>query len=246
MTLLKNLRALFSTDLNKYHANAALIENLKSEMQRQLENINAEKQRFETLNKEFQSLKTDAENFKTKQKQDMESAIRSLEAHREGYVGEIRLFAQNFAPLGWEICNGRLLSIANNQALFSLIGTFYGGDGRTNFALPDLRGRVVLGHGHRPDCSNDYLIGNSGGSEEIMSDISVSNANSESEETSFFSVIENTTTEFYTKLKGVFSSEEASEEDSLSQRLKLTGDAMQPYIVMNYCICVDGLYPSRS
>jgi len=69
------------------------------------------------------------------------------------YVGEIRMFAGNFAPNGWLFANGQLLSINQNQALFSLLGTQYGGDGRTTFALPDLRGRTLLGAG------GDYFVG---------------------------------------------------------------------------------------
>ncbi len=66
----------------------------------------------------------------------------------EAYIGEIRLFAGNYAPEGWAMCDGRLLAIGDNDALFSLIGTTYGGDGRTSFALPDLRG--PHGAGFRP------------------------------------------------------------------------------------------------
>ena len=63
------------------------------------------------------------------------------------FIGEISMFAGNFAPRGWAFCNGDLLPISQNQALFSIIGTTYGGDGRTTFALPDLRGRVPVHHG---------------------------------------------------------------------------------------------------
>lgn len=66
----------------------------------------------------------------------------------EAYVGEIRMFGGNFAIRGWAFCNGQLLSIAQNTALFSLIGTTYGGDGRTTFALPDLQGRAPVGMGN--------------------------------------------------------------------------------------------------
>lgn len=66
------------------------------------------------------------------------------------YVGEIRLFAGNFAPAGWAICNGSLLAIAENDVLFNLIGTTYGGDGQSTFALPDLRGRVPVHQGQGP------------------------------------------------------------------------------------------------
>jgi microcystin-dependent protein len=68
----------------------------------------------------------------------------------EAYVGEIRMFAGNFAPRGWAFCDGQLLAVSQNDALFSLIGTIYGGDGRSTFGLPDLRGRVPLHEGTGP------------------------------------------------------------------------------------------------
>jgi len=75
----------------------------------------------------------------------------------EQYLGEIKLFSGNFAPKGWALCNGQLLPINQNQALFSILGTTYGGDGQVNFALPDLRGRVIVGVG------SDYVLGQRGG-----------------------------------------------------------------------------------
>jgi microcystin-dependent protein len=73
------------------------------------------------------------------------------------FVAEIRLFAGNFAPRGWAFCNGQLVSIQQNTALFSLLGTTYGGDGRVTFALPDLRGRVPIGQGQGPGLSRRDL-----------------------------------------------------------------------------------------
>jgi microcystin-dependent protein len=78
------------------------------------------------------------------------------------YIGEITLFAGNFAPQGWAFCQGQILSIAENTALFSLLGTNYGGNGRTNFALPDLRGRVPVGFGQGPGLP-DINLGEAGG-----------------------------------------------------------------------------------
>jgi microcystin-dependent protein len=75
-------------------------------------------------------------------------------AFSEPAIAEVRIFAGNFAPRGWAFCHGQLLSINQNQALFSLIGTIYGGDGRTTFALPDLRGRSVVGVGQGPGFAN--------------------------------------------------------------------------------------------
>ena len=77
------------------------------------------------------------------------------------YVGEIRLFAGNFAPVGWALCNGQLLPIAENDVLFALIGTTYGGDGQETFAMPDLRGRVPIHMGQ------GYVIGEQAGGEQV-------------------------------------------------------------------------------
>lgn len=85
----------------------------------------------------------------------------------DNFIGEIRLFAGNFPPLGWAFCDGSLLSIAQNTALFALIGTTYGGDGQTTFALPDLRGRVPLHHGTQLGTGNSYVMGQQGGSETV-------------------------------------------------------------------------------
>ncbi|MAC34807.1 MAG: phage tail protein [Haliea sp.] len=75
----------------------------------------------------------------------------------EPFVGEIRLFAGNFAPRGWAFCDGQLLAVSQNDALFSLLGTIYGGDGRTTFGLPDLRGRVPVHAGDGPGLSTRRL-----------------------------------------------------------------------------------------
>jgi microcystin-dependent protein len=82
----------------------------------------------------------------------------------EGFIAEIRYFAGNFAPRGWALCQGQILAIAQNTALFSLLGTTYGGNGQTTFGLPDFRGRVALGTGQGPGLS-PYSLGQVGGSE---------------------------------------------------------------------------------
>lgn len=84
----------------------------------------------------------------------------------EPYLGEIRMFAGEFAPTGWAFCNGQLLSIAENDTLFNLIGTTYGGDGQVTFALPDLRGRVPIHMGQRPG-SSSYVLGQNYGVESV-------------------------------------------------------------------------------
>lgn len=82
------------------------------------------------------------------------------------FVAEIRIFGFNFAPKGWAFCDGQILPISQNTALFSLLGTTYGGDGKSTFALPDLRGSVPLHAGQAPGLS-DYDLGQTGGSETV-------------------------------------------------------------------------------
>lgn len=77
------------------------------------------------------------------------------------YIGEIRMFAGNFAPAGWMFCEGQLIPISENETLFQLIGTTYGGDGQSTFALPDLRGRIPIHQG------NGFILAETGGAEEI-------------------------------------------------------------------------------
>jgi len=82
------------------------------------------------------------------------------------FIGEIRMFAGNFAPRGWAFCQGQLLSIQQNTALFSILGTTYGGNGTTTFGLPDLRGRAPLSQGQGPGLSN-YTLGQMAGTENV-------------------------------------------------------------------------------
>lgn len=82
------------------------------------------------------------------------------------YVGEIRMFAGNFAPAGWMFCEGQLLPISENETLFTLIGTTYGGDGQSTFALPDMRGRIPIHQG------NGFILAETGGVEDITLTIS--------------------------------------------------------------------------
>jgi len=82
------------------------------------------------------------------------------------FLGEIRLFAGNFAPRNWALCQGQLLSISQYAALFSLMGTTYGGNGTSNFALPNLQGRIPIGQGQGPGLQN-YVLGQQSGSENV-------------------------------------------------------------------------------
>ncbi len=86
----------------------------------------------------------------------------------EPFVGEIRMFAGNFAPRGWAFCDGQLLAVSQNDALFSLLGTIYGGDGRTTFGLPDMRGRIPIHAGSGPGLSPRRLGAKFGSENETL------------------------------------------------------------------------------
>ena len=86
----------------------------------------------------------------------------------EQFIGEIKMFAGNFAPRNFAFCDGQLLAVSGNDALFSLLGTIYGGDGRTTFALPDLRGRVPIHQGNAPDLSQRQIGSRSGSETETV------------------------------------------------------------------------------
>src|ERR1700761_4920658 len=82
------------------------------------------------------------------------------------YIGEIRMFAGSFAPAGWAFCNGQILPISENETLFNLIGTTYGGDGQSTFALPNMQGRVAVHQGTGGGLST-YVVGETGGTESV-------------------------------------------------------------------------------
>jgi microcystin-dependent protein len=83
------------------------------------------------------------------------------------YIGEIRMFAGSFAPAGWALCAGQLMPISENDALFTLLGTMYGGDGQETFGIPDLRGRVPMHNGQGPGISQNYQMGEMAGVENV-------------------------------------------------------------------------------
>lgn len=85
----------------------------------------------------------------------------------EQYIGEIRMFAGNYAPEGWIFCNGQVLPISQYEALYSLIGITYGGDGQSTFALPDLRGRIPLHQGQNPQTGTAFTVGDKYGTETV-------------------------------------------------------------------------------
>lgn len=171
----------------------------------------------------------------------------------EPFLGMIALFGFNFAPRGWAFCNGQLLSIAQNSALFALIGTMYGGDGQTTFALPNLQGRVALHFGQGPGTSQ-YQIGQLAGSEtttlsaqNLPSHSHPLNAVSETGETSdptgaFLANTGALDKEYRISGTGVVMNVNAVGATGGNQPLSI----VQPYLAVNYCIALEGIFPSRN
>lgn len=178
----------------------------------------------------------------------------SAEANVQGdlpYLGEINLFAGNFAPNGWALCNGQLLPIAQNQALFSLLGTTYGGDGQVTFRLPDLRGRVAIHRGQGPGLSPRSL-GAWGGLESWA-------LNPEELPVHTHIVRCSAATANVANPAGLVPARNAASIPQWGTTVDATMGAgaimptgggqahqnMQPYLVLNYIIALQGIFPSR-
>ena len=168
------------------------------------------------------------------------------------YIGEILLFAGNFAPVGWALCDGQLLAINQNQALFSILGTTYGGDGTTNFALPDLRGRVPIGFGQGTGLSN-YIQGAIAGEESHAlttpempqhthtANADTGNGTSDSPSNNVPAVNNEGIQHYGTTVNGTMNSNAIGTAGGNQPHNNL-----QPYLVLNYIIAVLGVFPSRS
>lgn len=169
----------------------------------------------------------------------------------EPFLGMIIIVPYNFAPRGWAFCSGQILPIAQNTALFSLIGTTFGGNGQTTFALPDLRGRVPNSSGQGPGLSN-YDLGQVGGTESATLTVNqmpmhnhlgtcqsqdtdsatpVNSFPAKSPTSVWASVADNTT------MAATFISNTGG-----SQPFQL----LQPYLTLNFCIALEGIFPSRN
>ena len=166
------------------------------------------------------------------------------------FIGEIQLVAFNFAPKGWALCNGQLLSISQNQALFALLGTIYGGDGVTTFALPDLRGRTPIHSGQGTGLS-PYVIGQSGGEENhtlVTGEIPAHSHNIQIN-TGVGSTDSPNGTYLAQNSEGVkqFStSQNGSAAPVASAGNNLPHNNMQPYLAINYIIALSGIFPSQN
>lgn len=174
-----------------------------------------------------------------------------------GTIGEIRMFAGTFAPRGWAICDGRLIAIAQNTALFAILGTTYGGNGQTNFALPDLRGRAPM---HKSD---NVWLGEQGGTETvtlITSELPAHthqatltlgvNTNSGDSNTPIASCPAKNITRGYEYAASSNAKMGSGATYSGPQNTEIAGGSqphnnMQPYVAINYIICVQGNFPRR-
>ena len=173
---------------------------------------------------------------------------------QEGFLGEIRMFGGNFAPRGWAFCNGQILAINSNQALYSILGTMYGGDGRIAFAFPDFRGRVAIGTGSGAGLTPVYQ-GDKWGAENT-----VLNKNQIPQHTHpFYGVVDdgNQATPQGTFMAGTKSLD--PEYSPTGTKVQMNNAVLgtnstanqpvenrEPSIGTNYIICIQGFFPSRS
>ena len=169
----------------------------------------------------------------------------------EPFVGEIRMFAGNFAPRGWAFCDGQLLAVSQNDALFSLLGTIYGGDGRTTFGLPDMRGRIPVHAGSGPGLAPRRL-GAKGGSENVTLTVnqlpshthtgrgSADNGSDPNPNGNFLA--SSTVVQAYaTETPDTNFAANAVTEVGGSRNLT----NMMPYVCIHFIIALFGIYPSR-
>ena len=167
----------------------------------------------------------------------------------EPFVGEIRMFAGTFAPRNWAFCDGQLLAISQNDALFSLLGTTYGGDGRTTFGLPDLRGRFPMHQG------TGYPIGRKSGAENVT--LTANQLPAHNHTLRYSSGRAHATTPLNNALAvsasgdRQFSTQTGSTADMHPNSVSQTGGGqshnnMSPFLCIHFIIALYGIYPSRS
>ncbi|MEQ8729919.1 phage tail protein [Roseitalea porphyridii] len=169
----------------------------------------------------------------------------------EPFVGEIRMFACNFAPRGWAFCDGQLLAVSQNDALFSLLGTIYGGDGRTTFGLPDLRGRIPIHAGHGPGLS-ERRLGAKSGAEKVTLTVNQLPSHTHPARASRAIGIEagpaGNVTAASTAVTLYFS--ETADSNMRSDAITSIGGSrshtnLMPFLCVHFIIALFGIYPSR-
>jgi microcystin-dependent protein len=169
------------------------------------------------------------------------------------FVAEIRIFPFNFAPKGWAFCDGQILPLSQNTALFSLLGTTYGGNGQSNFALPDLQGRAPMHPGQGPGLSL-YDLGETGGSETVTlltTEMPVHNHAMRAQTVDAADVTNVVNSAAWAPSTGGALYQNASDGSFLDlQALPVAGGTqphnnMQPYLTLNFCIALQGVFPPR-
>ena len=163
------------------------------------------------------------------------------------FIGEIKLVAFNFAPKGWALCAGQLLPINQNQALFALLGTTYGGDGKTTFALPDLRGRVAVGAG-QAETGTTYDLGSIGGTEATKLTVGQLPAHAHSvAATSTAATKKNPTSNFPAGGGSYGTTHDVQMNASMIGKRGggQAHDNRQPYVSLEYIIALEGIFPSH-
>lgn len=172
----------------------------------------------------------------------------------EPFIAEIRIFAGNFAPRSWAFCDGQLLPVAQNTALFSLIGTTYGGDGRSTTALPNLKGRVPMHPGRGPGLTSRRL-GQVAGTEMVtLSEAQMPNHSHSWQAAAFPAERPGPVGNSITRSTDMSAYQADTTNDLVplsDQAMPNTGGSqahnnMQPYLTINFIIALQGLYPSRS
>lgn len=173
----------------------------------------------------------------------------------EPFIGQIQPLAFNFAPRGWAQCNGQILSISQNTALFSLLGTTYGGNGTTNFALPNLQSRVPLHFGTQPG-GQDYSLGEEGGQENVTLNIADMPAHPHAfiGTTAAGTEVAPTAGAALGMIAGTagnfFYASGAPQPLTASSIGMIGGNQphsnIQPYLAINWCIALTGIFPQRS
>jgi microcystin-dependent protein len=171
----------------------------------------------------------------------------------EPFIGEVRAFGFNFAPRGWALCQGAVLPLAQNTALFALLGTTYGGDGRSTFALPDLRGRMAMGFGQGPGLSRRELGETPGAPTHTLTTAEVpAHGHSLNAVASATTGTPGPTVALANTANGAPAYRTPGATVALSAAsLNAVGGAQphenrQPYLGLNFCIALQGIFPPRS
>lgn len=188
----------------------------------------------------------------------------------DAFIGEIRPFGFDFAPQDWALCNGQILPIQNYAPLYAVLGARYGGDGKTTFALPDIKGTVLIGSGQLSGNGTVYTTGERGGKMEVplqetqipahthyFNGLVTTDPNAAPQKETAVAAGSSYLSNIYevppptTKRYGNFYTQ-ATPDTSLNQdTVSITGNNqphnnMQPYLVINYCICTNGIFPPQT